>query len=207
MRSRVGILALVVLGATPGASLGQTGPAAGGAAPVTHARRLALAPKLGVAWSPGGMRPLTVAAEATWQTALADGRVGLALEVGSYAHHRTDSVLLSGRAVEISGDAQYVPILLSVAWRDGTEGWPMWGTVGGGAAHVEGDVTVAGSDAPPEAGWVPVVHASMAWGLRLGDATPFAEVRVAWHGDPGFASLGGSLTTVGLALGFRYDAL
>jgi hypothetical protein len=67
-------------------------------------------------------------------------------------------------------------------------------------------VSVGTGAVASESGLVPVLHASAGWGLRLGRATPFAEARLAWHGDPGFDALRGSLTTLTFLLGCGYDA-
>jgi hypothetical protein len=170
-------------------------------------RRLSIAPKLGVAGSAGGLRSAYLGAEAVYRPGLLDGRLGLVLEAGTFGRERTDEASSGLQRLAVRGRARFVPVTASALWR-GTFGrrQAAWASAGAGVAHVRSEVAVAGGPARIEAGLAPVAQAAVAWGIRAGRATPYAEARVAWHGDPRLESLRGSLTVLTLALGCRYDA-
>jgi hypothetical protein len=173
---------------------------------VAPERRLAIAPKLGVGVTTGGVRPSYAAAEASYWTAALGGRLGVALELGWLVHERTDAVTAGALAVPVHGHARYVPLVATAWWREplGVRSF-VWAGLGAGVAHVASEVSV-GSQVPSiESGLVPTAHASLAWGLRVGHVVPFVELRALRHGDPGFDSLVGSLTALSASAGFRYD--
>jgi hypothetical protein len=174
---------------------------------VPPVRRVSLAPKLGIAMSAGGLIAAHVSAEGAYRPALLDGRLALVLEAGGFVRDRTDQVSVGDGQVEVHGRARYVSVTASPRWQLalGTRQLA-WASAGAGAAHVASEVSVASGPARIEAGIVPVVQTAAGWGLRVGRSTPFAEARLAWHADPRFEALRGSLTVLTLALGCRYDA-
>jgi hypothetical protein len=175
--------------------------------PWLRVRRLSAAPKLGVSASPGGLAAAYLGAEGAWRPALLGDRLSLALEIGGFVRDRTDDVTVGAQSLAVHGRARYVPALASLRLHHALRArQAAWAGVGAGLAHVASDVSVGTGPVTSESGVVPVLHASGAWGLRVGRATPFAEARLAWHGDPGFEALRGSLTTLTFLLGCRYDA-
>ncbi len=170
-------------------------------------RRVSAAPKVGLATSPGGLAAAYAGAEGAYRPALLDGRLALALEVGGFVRERTDEVTVGEQRLSVHGRVRYVPALATARLlRALGERQAVWGGAGAGVAHVAAEVSVGTGPVGSESGVVPVLHASAGWGLRAGRATPFAEARLAWHGDPRFDALRGSLTTLTLVLGCRYDA-
>jgi hypothetical protein len=179
-------------------------------APALHVepeRRVSIAPKLGFAGSAGGLRSPYFGAEAVYRTGALDGHLGVALEAGSFSRERTDVTSSGLQRLEVRGRARFVPVTASALWQ-GAFGrrQAAWASAGAGVAHVRSGVSVAGGPARIEDGVVAVAQAAAAWGIRAGRATPYAEARIAWHDDPRFDSLRGSLTVLTLALGCRYDA-
>ena len=173
---------------------------------IAPAQRLVVAPKVGFAASSGGLRSAYLAAEGCFWTAWQDGRVGVALEVGTFDLDRTDRVTAGASTVILAGESRYVPVLASVAWDGGALGpgrW--WISAGAGAALVTSTLTVDGA-AVHDAGWAAAAHATGGWGLRLGAGTAFAEARLAWHGNPGLETLSGSMTAFVLSAGYRWVA-
>lgn len=176
------------------------------APPEERARRVSATPKLGLAASRGGLAAAYLGAEGAWQPALLGDRLSFALEVGGFVRERTDEVTVGAQSLAVEGRARYVPVLASLRLhRAAGSRQAVWFGAGPGVAHVASDVSVEAGPVTSESGVVPVLHASAAWGLRAGRATPFAEARLAWHGDPGFDALRGSLTTLTFLLGCRYD--
>ncbi len=176
------------------------------AAPEERVRRVSATPKLGLAASRGGPAAAYLGAEGAWQPALLGGRLSLAVEVGGFVRERTDEVTVGAQPFAVEGRARYVPVLASlrVHLAAGSR-QAAWIGAGAGVAHVASEVSLDGGAVTSESGAAPVLHASAAWGLRAGRATPFAEARLAWHGDPGFDALRGSLATLTFLLGCRYD--
>jgi hypothetical protein len=177
------------------------------APPRARERRVSGTPKLGLAMSRGGLAAAYVGAEGAYRAALLDGRLTLALEVGGFVRDRTDEVTVGDQLLAVHGRARYVPVMASVRLQRALGArQAVWAGAGAGVAHVASEVSVGSGPVDSESGVVPVLHASAAWGIRAGRATPFAEARLAWHADPGFDALRGSLTTLTLAIGCRYDA-
>lgn len=173
---------------------------------VAPERRLGLAPKVGLAASPAGLRAPYGAVEAAYRSRWLAGRLALALEVGRFVHERTDAARVGEVGLSVHGRARYLPALGTARWEARLRAHQLWAGVGGGLAHVRSEVSIDGGGAALEQGFVPVVHATAGWGLRMGHSGPFVEARVARHGDPGFETLRGSLTVIVGALGYRYDA-
>lgn len=178
-----------------------------GIALVAPERRVALAPKLGLGWTTGGVRAPYAAVEAGYRPAHLGGHLGFTLELGYLVHERTDAGSAATLALPVHGRARYAPLLGTASWRQPVGGrWHAWAGIGGGVAHVASEVTAAGQRAFVESGFAPAVHASLGCGRRMGHAAPFVELRTLRHGDPGLASLAGSLTVLSISAGYRYDA-
>jgi len=174
---------------------------------VAPRRRVSLAPKLGIAASAGGLRAAHVAAEGAYRPALLEGRLAFLLGAGTFVRDRTDRAPAGEGWALVHGRARYTSATASARMQlaFGTRQLA-WAGAGGGVAHVASAVSVEGGPVRNEAGLVPVVQAAAGWGLAAGPATPFVEAQLAWHGDPRFAALRGSLSVLTLAVGCRYDA-
>jgi hypothetical protein len=179
-------------------------------------RRLDLATRLGVAFASGG-RAVPIGVEATWWTGALGGRLGVGLDVGTFALSRSDLVGSGAEAIDVSGSARFVPLLAMAAWRGTTPagpprwlsaaaGLPWWVSAGAGLAHVSSRVRAEGQPALDAAGVTAALGAAAALGKRFGHGLPFIEARLGWHGDPGFDALGGALTTFTLSIGYRHEA-
>jgi hypothetical protein len=196
--------------ARAGGLVGQTAIAVAPAPvpPGAGERRTSAGPKLGIAMSRGGLRASYLGAEAAYRPALLDGRLTLALELGTFVRDRADEVRVGDQLLSVYGRARYAPMIASARLQHALgPRQDVWAGAGAGAAHVASEVSVGSGPATSESGVVPVLHASAGWSLRAGRARPFAEGRVSWHGASGFVALRGSLATLTFLLGCRYDAL
>lgn len=174
---------------------------------VAPERRVAVAPRLGLALTTGGVRASYAGAEAAYRTRVADGRLALALELGWLVHERTDDGSAGAVAVPVHGRARYAPLLASAWWRQALGARSVaWAGLGAGIAQVASEVAAGDQPAIVESGVVPAAHASVAFGAQLGHGAPFLELRALWQGDPGFESLSGALSLVSVSVGYRYDA-
>jgi hypothetical protein len=171
-------------------------------------RRVFVAPKGGVVAGRGGVWAPALGAEGGFRTGLLDGRLALSLEAGAFVRDRTDEVTVGAQRLDVRGRVLYVPVIASIRIEQAVGARQLaWASVGGGVALVTSEVSARSlSTTRSEAGAVGAGKAAVGWGLRFGRATPFAEVGVAWQGDPGFDALRGSLTVLGVSLGCRYDA-
>jgi hypothetical protein len=170
-------------------------------------RRVSAAAKLGLTTSRGGLAAPYLGAEGAWRAALLGGRLAFALEAGRFVRDRTDAVAAGAQRLTVHGRARYLPVIASARLQRALgRRQVVWGAAGAGLAHVASEVSAGSGQVSSESGLVPVLHASAAWGLRAGRATPFAEARLAWHGDPRFDALQGSLNTLTFMIGCRYDA-
>lgn len=170
-------------------------------------RRLSVAPKLGFAASTGGLRSALLAVEAALRLPLRSGRLGGALELGTFAHDRTDVVSAGAGSLEVHGRARYLTLLASARWREPLGArLSLVGDAGGGLAHLRGDVAAGSAPASRTSRAVVALHAAAGLGLRLGPGAALLEARVARFGDPAREALRGPLTLLTLAVGYRYDA-
>jgi hypothetical protein len=176
--------------------------------PGARTRRVSAAPKLGVAASRGGLAAAYLGAEGAYRPSLLGGRLSLALEVGGFVRDRTDEVTIGEQLLTIHGRARYLPVIAGARFQHALgKRHAAWAGAGAGLAHVASEVSVGSGPVTSESGVVPVLYASAGWGLRAGRATPFAEARLAWHAAPDFVGMRGSLATLTLLVGCRYDAL
>jgi hypothetical protein len=170
--------------------------------------RLEVSAKAGLAASAGGFRSAYLGAEGIYRPDLLGGRVGWALEAGTFARARTDGASSGGRRLEVRGEVRYVPVTVSALWHLAPFGrHSAWMGAGGGAAWVRSDVAVAGGAARAEDGVAAVGQGVVGWGYRAGRFTPYAEARVSWHADPRLETMRGSLALFTFALGARHGAL
>jgi hypothetical protein len=133
-------------------------------------------------------------------------QVGLVLGVDWWMLTSKDSTTVGGAAASYKATQNFVPLVLSVAWRTAiAERWMLWATVGGGGGWIANSVQVAGQPTVSETGFAPAVSGSLSAGPRLGPGFLFLEARVTWMGDPKLSTLSGSSTTFLGLLGYRLD--
>jgi hypothetical protein len=158
-----------------------------------------LAPKVGYTASLGGLRSLSAGGEVgLWGRSL-----GLVLEGRFFRWDQPGGA----EALQLRSEATFVALDASLAWRRPVAGGMLW-LGGGGSAVASGSrVSVAGQPALGARSWVPGAHASVSVGWRLGFGIPFAEVKGAWQGDPGRGALRGSIESLTLSAGYRFDVL
>jgi hypothetical protein len=163
--------------------------------------------KGGYTRSTGGIgAPMAAAELGFWRRSL-QSSLGLVVEVGyeSFAH---DETLTSGDvSLPVSSDASFLAIEPSVAWRRPLGGGMLWLGAGPGLARASSTVSAPGQPDLSSTSWVPSAHASAAWGLPLGPGIPFAELKVGWQGEADEAPVSGSLTSLTLNVGYRFDVL
>jgi hypothetical protein len=174
---------------------------------VAPVRRFEAAPKLGFALSMGGLRTPVAAAEVAFWPERLEGRVGVLLEAGTFVFDRTEAVAAGAGTLDVAANARYSPILLSASWRSRRVGrvrW--WASAGAGPALLSSEVAASSQPAVREAGWIGAAHVSAGADVPFGPGLPFAEARLAWHSDPALESLRGTLTSLALSIGYRYEA-
>lgn len=189
----------------------RAGPASGEAriALVAPMRPVEIAPKLGFAASTSGagVRSAVLAAEAGYWPERFGARLGLLFELATFGFDRTDIVAVGTTALDVAATARYVPVLLSAAWRapaSARSRW--WASAGGGVAGVSSRVRVTDQPDLTASAWSRALHLTAGIDFRLGPGAPFAEARLAWHGDPHLDAFRGTLTTFALSLGYRHEA-
>jgi hypothetical protein len=133
-------------------------------------------------------------------------QLGLVLDVDWWMRSQSSTATVGGAAAAYKSTQNYLPILLSLAWRTSLgPGWMLWLTAGGGFGWVTNSAQVAGQSTVTETGMAPAASASISAGPRLGPGTIFLEARATWMGDPKLSTLGGSsINFLGL-LGYRFD--
>jgi len=168
---------------------------------------LSLAPKVGAVLGSGVTRPAFGAEISAWAR-LGSAQIGLALE-GAYWSLGSSGPVQGLVGVDFSGDQSYLPLTLSVAWRQPIGSRVlMWLSLGGGAARVSSTVQLIQlSQTVDEARWAPVASGALSFGLRAWRGSPFVELRAMSIGDPNLETLSGSLTPIFfLQAGYRFDA-
>lgn len=168
---------------------------------------LSLAPKAGAVLGSGGTRAAFSAEISAWAR-LGSAQMGLVLE-GSYWSLGNSGPLQGLAGVDFSGDRSYLPLTLSIAWRQPIGSRVLvWLSLGGGAARVSSTVKLIQlSQTVDEARWAPVVSGALSFGLHAWRGSPFVELRAMSIGDPNLETLSGSLAPIFfLQAGYRFDA-
>jgi hypothetical protein len=168
---------------------------------------LSLAPKAGAVLGSGGTRAAVSAEISAWAR-LGSAQIGLVLE-GSYWSLGTSGPVQGLAGVDFSGDRSYLPLTLSVAWRQPIGSRVLvWLSLGGGAARVSSTVKLIQlSQTVDEARWAPAVSGALSLGLHAWRGSPFVELRAMSIGDPHLETLSGSLAPIFfLQAGYRFDA-
>jgi len=154
----------------------------------------------------GGSLGFAAGAEGGLWTFFGRTQLGLVLDVDWWMISRTSTATVGGTSSSYEAKQNYLPILLSVAWRTPFAGsWMLGATLGGGGALVSNNAQLAGQPAVSESGFAPAASGSLSVGPRLGRGTLFLETRATWIGDPKLSTLSGSSFTFLGLLGYRFD--
>ena len=173
---------------------------------VAPERRVAVAPRLGVGVTTGGVATPYAGAEASYRPARLGGRTTFSLELGWLAHDRTDAAAAGALGVDVHGRAAYLPLLATAWWRQPLGAQSLaWAGVGAGVAHVTSEVSADGQDPLVDSGFAPAAHVSVAIGRRVGHGVPFLELRALRFAAAPLDGLDGSLTVLSLCAGWRHD--
>ena len=171
------------------------------------ARRLSVTvgAKAGVSIGGGSVGP-AVGAEAGLWTLFGRTQLGLVLDVSWWMLSRTSTATVGGADSTYKATQNYLPFLLSVAWRTPlADRWMLWATLGGGGGVVSNSSQVGGQPTVSESGFAPAVSGSLSAGPRLGPGSLFLEARATWIGDPKLTTLSGSSFTFLGLVGYRFD--
>lgn len=174
---------------------------------VAPAAIVSLAPKVGAVLG-SGVTSAAFGAEISAWTHLGGAQIGLALE-GAYWSLGSSGSVHGLVGVDFSGDQGYLPLTLSVAWRQPIGSRVlMWLSLGGGVARVSSTVQLIQlAQTVDEARWAPVASGALSFGLRAWRGSPFVELRAMAIGDPNLETLSGSLAPIFfLQAGYRFDA-
>ena len=154
----------------------------------------------------GGSLGFAAGAEGGLWTFFGRTQLGLVLDVDWWMISRTSTATVGGTSSSYQAKQNYVPFLLSVAWRTPfADSWMLGATLGGGGALVSNNAQLAGQPAVSESGFAPAASGSLWVGPRLGRGTLFLETRATWIGDPKLSTLSGSSFTFLGLLGYRFD--
>jgi hypothetical protein len=147
-----------------------------------------------------------VGAEAGLWTLFGRTQLGLVLDVSWWMLSRTSTATVGGADSTYKATQNYLPFLLSAAWRTPfADRWMLWATLGGGGGVVSNSSQVGGQPTVSESGFAPAVSGSLSAGPRLGPGSLFLEARATWIGDPKLATLSGSSFTFLGLVGYRFD--
>jgi len=171
---------------------------------VAPAPPFSFAPKVGAAYSESSPA-LAVSADAAVWIRLGPEQVGLSADASWWSLTKSGNTSPSG--FTYTSKTNYVPVVLSLAWRRPIAArYMVWLRAGGGAAFVDNTLSSSGQPAVSASTWVPAAAASVAFGLRAWNGFPFVEVRAGWVGNPNLATLSGAVVPVFLFVGYRFDA-
>jgi hypothetical protein len=161
--------------------------------------------KGGVALSGGLLGPAAGGEIGVWAL-IGEAQFGLVLGADWWMLSERSTATAGGVASSYQATQNYIPILLSLAWRASLgRSWLLWATVGGGGALVSNQVQVGAQVPVSESGFAPAASGSLSTGPQLGPGYPFLEARATWIGDPSLSTLSGSsIIFLGL-LGYRFD--
>jgi hypothetical protein len=168
--------------------------------------RVTFGPKVGFLTNLGNANAVAAALElgAWWGQ-----HFGIGLE-GGYLFVPRDSVVASGplEGTRVSIRAHGVPVLLGVGWRAKLATTLSFQTSAlAGIVVTSSTIKLQGQQDVKETSVVPSAQLTASVGYSLGVWTPFVEVGVRWLGDARGNNLTGSLFSVGVSAGCRFDLL
>jgi hypothetical protein len=159
-----------------------------------------LAPKAGFTWGTDGFTSPAAGLElGLWM----HRSLGLVLEAGYSRFSRSSSV----QGLRLETESNLVALQASLAWRRPLAGGIVWLGAGGGGIFAGTKVRASGPASLSEDAWSRAAHGSVGWGRPLGFGLPFGELKAAWQGTAGDGLLRGSMTTLTLSVGYRFDVL
>jgi hypothetical protein len=165
----------------------------------------ALGAKGGVAYGGSAVGPAAGVEAGLWSV-FGRTQLGLVLDVDWWMRSVTSTATVGGLPADYKSTQNYLPVMLSVAWRTALgPRWMLWITAGGGMAWVANSAQWAGQPAVSESGVTGAASGSISAGPRVGPGTLFLEARVTWVADPNLSTLGGSSTNFLGLLGYRFD--
>jgi hypothetical protein len=165
----------------------------------------ALGAKGGVSYGGQAVGPAAGVEAGLWSV-FGRTQLGLVLDVDWWMRSTSSTATVGGAPADYKSTQNYVPVLLSLAWRTSLgPSWMLWLSLGGGAAWVSNSAQVAGQSTVSETGMAGAASGSISAGPRLGPGTLFLEARATWVSDPHLSTLGGSSTNFLGLLGYRFD--
>jgi hypothetical protein len=163
---------------------------------------LVIAPKVGFTMGTGRVKSPSGGAEVGLWTRVFGQSMGLVLEGWVYAYSRSDNLV----GMDLKTDVRYLALEGSVAWRRPLRGWLLWLGAGGGAVYGSSKVSgIPGQASLSGSSWAPAANGSAGWGRPLGPGVPFGEIKVGWQADPGHGQVRGSVKSLTLNVGYRFD--
>ena len=168
--------------------------------------RLSFAIKAGFLSNLGNANGLATAVSLTaWPTS----HFGIGLQAG-YLFIPRDAVIsdgtLAGARVRLR--AHGVPLQAMAAWRGSLgRSVPVQATAAAGALIVSSRLKVVGQQEVAEVSLVPMASAAASVGYAFGGWAPFLEAQAQWAGGPEGNNLTGSLVSVGVSVGCRFELL
>jgi len=162
--------------------------------------RVTFGPRAGFASNLGNANALTAALElGFWPSA----NLGIGLEAGYFFLPR-DSTVATGARVLVR--AHGAPLLATLGWRGKLASTLAFqASAAGGVVAIHSTLKVQDQQQVVEDGVAPSAKISVSVGYALGRATPFLEAEVRWVGEGGGNNLAGSLFTVGVSAGCRFE--
>ena len=128
--------------------------------------------------------------------------MGLVLEGWVYVYDRSDTL----QGMDLKTEVRYLALEASLAWRRPLGGWMLWLGAGGGAVYASSKVSgIPGQDSLSGVVWAPAANGAVGFGRPLGPGVPFGEIRAAWQADPGSGPIRGSVRSLILSVGYRFD--
>jgi hypothetical protein len=162
---------------------------------------LVLAPKIGWVFGSGDLSSLGLAGEVgLWR-----GWIGATLEGRWFTLDRDDDLPAGQGTVRVGSEASFLAAIASVAVRRQLGPGIGWASIGGGAVRASTTVKIAGQPDLTGTEWAPTAQASVSYGVPLWMGAPFGEVQLGWQGELKEGPLRGSIKTVTVNVGYRFD--
>lgn len=150
----------------------------------------------------------TVGVEGSAWASFGHTQLGLTLDLGWWTRSQSSTTTAGGVTSSYYARQNYLPILLSLAWRKlFASHWLLWASGGGGIALVWNRSQVSGQASVSEGGLAPAAAISVSAGPRLGPGWLFLDLGVTWIGNAKLSTLSGSSVNFLLLLGYRFDVV
>lgn len=170
------------------------------------ASRLSVSLGLKAGMAVGGSVGPAVGVEGGVWTRFGRTQLGLVLDVSWWTLSQSSTPTVGGAPSTYDATQNYLPFLLSLAYRLPFAGrWMLWASTGAGGSLVSNTARLEGQPSVSQSGIAPAASLSLSAGPRLGPGALFLELRLTWVGDAGLSTLSGSSTTFFALLGYRFD--